>query len=86
MAEKTKLRLKNFVTEYNVDAVVWLAQKYCGTWQWIIPEGLSMFEEMGIPALKIERGRIIIKNKILPDLEKFLSEVKNNRVHEGGAI
>ncbi len=76
MGDETKLRLKNLVTDYSVDAVVWLAQAFCGTWQWIIPEGLSMFESMGIPVLKLKRGRTIIKGKVRPQIEAFLSQVK----------
>ena len=86
MGDETKLRLKNLVTDYSVDAVIWLTQAFCGTWQWIIPEGLSMFERMGVPVLKLERGRIIIKGKVQPQLEAFLSQVKKNRVRGGGAL
>ena len=86
MGDETKLRLKNLVTEYSVDAVIWLAQAFCGTWQWIIPEGLSMFESMGVLVLKLERGRTIIKGKVQPQLEAFLSQVKKNRVRGGDAL
>jgi benzoyl-CoA reductase subunit C len=86
MGDETKLRLKNLVADYKVDAVIWLVQAFCGTWQWIIPEGLSMFENMGVPVLKLERGRILIKGKVKPQLESFLSQVKKNRVCGGDAL
>jgi len=86
VGDETKLRLKNLVADYNVDAVIWLTQAFCGTWQWIVPEGLSMFESMGVPVLKLERGRTIIKGKVRPQLEAFLSQVKINRVHGGDAL
>lgn len=76
MGDETKLRLKNLVADYNVDAVIWLVQAFCGTWQWLIPEGLAMFESMGVPVLKLERGRTIMKGKVQPQLEAFLSQVK----------
>jgi benzoyl-CoA reductase subunit C len=76
MGDETKLRLKNLVTDYSVDAVVWLVQAFCGTWQWIIPEGLSTLESMGVPVLKLERGRVLIKGRVQPQLEAFLSQVK----------
>lgn len=76
MGDETKLRLKNLVADYNVDAVIWLVQAFCGTWQWLIPEGLAMFESMGVPVIKLERGRTIMKGKVQPQLEAFLSQVK----------
>jgi benzoyl-CoA reductase subunit C len=86
MAEETKSRLRNLVTDYNVEAVIWLAQKFCGTWQWIIPEGLELFESIGVPTLKLERGRIIMKGRVQPQIEDLLSYVKENRVHKGGSL
>lgn len=86
MGDETKLRLKNLVTDYSVDAVVWLVQAFCGTWQWIIPEGLSMFESIGVPVLKLERGRTLIKGRVQPQLEAFLSQVKKNRARRGDAL
>jgi benzoyl-CoA reductase subunit C len=86
MGDETKSRLKNLVTDYDVDAVIWLVQAFCGTWQWIIPEGLSMFEKMGVPVLRLERGRTIIKGRVQPQLEAFLGQVRKNRVHPGDAL
>ena len=81
MAEETKLRLRNLMTDYNVEAVIWLAQKFCGTWQWIIPEGLSLFESMNVPVLKLERGRTVIKGRVQPQIEDLLSQARKKRIH-----
>lgn len=86
MADKTKSRLRNLVTDYDVEAVIWLAQKFCGTWQWIIPEGLNLFDSMGIPTLKLERGRIIIKDRVQPEIEELLNQARKKRVHKGGSL
>jgi benzoyl-CoA reductase subunit C len=75
--EKFRTRVSNIVKEYKADAVIWLEQVFCGTHQWEIPEDISMFEKMGIPILRIQRGRTIPKGRVRPEIEAFLKKVKS---------
>jgi benzoyl-CoA reductase subunit C len=74
--EKFRKRVSDLVKEYNANAVIWLEQVFCGTHQWEIPEDIAMFEKMGIPILRIQRGRTIPKGRVRPEIEAFLKNVK----------
>jgi benzoyl-CoA reductase subunit C len=85
MAEKTISRFKNLVTDYQVEGVIWLEQAFCGTWQWTIPEALAAFDTIGVPVLRLQRGRTLIKGRVKPQLETLLDQAKTNRKNAGGA-
>lgn len=75
-AEGTMSRLSKVADEYEVEAVIWLAQTFCGTHQWDIPDGIALFEKKGIPILRLERGRSIPKDRFNAEVKTFLDKVK----------
>jgi benzoyl-CoA reductase subunit C len=75
--EKAKKRILQLVKDYDVNAVFWLEQIFCGTHQWEIPEEVAIFEEMGMPILRIQRGRTIPKGRFRSEIEAFLKQVKS---------
>jgi benzoyl-CoA reductase subunit C len=74
--EGTMKRLSNLAKEFEIEAVIWLAQLFCGTHQWDIVDGIALFEKQGIPILKLERGRNIPKDRFTPEVEAFFEKVK----------
>ncbi|MEJ2739659.1 MAG: 2-hydroxyacyl-CoA dehydratase family protein [Dehalococcoidia bacterium] len=74
--KKFRKRVTELFKDFKADAVIWLEQVFCGTHQWEIPEDISMFEQMGVPILRIQRGRTIPKGRMLPEVEAFLAKVK----------
>lgn len=69
-------RLSQSAKEYDVEAVIWLAQVFCGTHQWDIVDGVALFEKEGVPVLRLERGRSIPKARFRAQIEAFLDKVK----------
>jgi benzoyl-CoA reductase subunit C len=74
--ENAQKRISQLAKEYDVQAVIWLEQIFCGTHQWEIPAEIDLFEKAGIPILRMQRGRIIPKGRFLPKVEAFLEEAK----------
>lgn len=74
--EKFRKRVTDLAKDYDADAVIWLEQVFCGTHQWEIPEDIAMFEKMGMPILRMQRGRTIPKGRVRPEIETFLKNVK----------
>jgi benzoyl-CoA reductase subunit C len=74
--EKFRVRISDIAKEYKADAVIWLEQVFCGTHQWEIPADIALFEKMGIPILRIQRGRTIPEGRVRPEIEAFVKKVK----------
>jgi benzoyl-CoA reductase subunit C len=72
----TMKRLLNTAKEYDIEAVIWLAQIFCGTHQWDIVDGIALFEKEGIPIIKLERGRDIMPDRFRPELVGFFDKIK----------
>jgi len=77
--EKAQLRVSQLAKEFDAEAVIWLAQIFCGTHQWEIPEEIALFEKAGIPILKMQRGRTIPKSRFTEEIEAFLKDVKGEK-------
>jgi benzoyl-CoA reductase subunit C len=74
--EGTLSRISQIAKEFRIEAVIWLAQIFCGTHQWDIVDGIELFEKEGIPVLRLERGRLIPKARFHAQVENFLKKVK----------
>jgi benzoyl-CoA reductase subunit C len=74
--EGTLTRISQIAKEFRIEAVIWLAQIFCGTHQWDIVDGIELFEKEGIPVLRLERGRLIPKARFHAQVENFLKKVK----------
>ena len=74
--EGTMKRLLSTARAFNVEAVIWLAQIFCGTHQWDIVDGIALFEKEGIPLLKLERGRDIPRERFQTEVKAFFEQVK----------
>ena len=72
----TMERLHSVAKAFNAEAVIWLAQIFCGTHQWDIVDGMALFKKDGIPALKLERGGDIPKERFQTEVKTFFEEVK----------
>jgi benzoyl-CoA reductase subunit C len=79
-AEGAMKRVSQLAKEYDAEAVIWLAQVFCGTYQWDIPEEIALFEKEGIPILQMQRGRSIPQGRFRPQVEAFLEKVKGEKV------
>lgn len=79
-AEKRMKRLLNLSKEYDVEAVIWLAQAFCGTHQWDIVDGAALFEKEGIPFLQLERDVTIPEGIFRVRIEATLEIAKGQLV------
>ncbi len=74
---KAKKRINQIIKDFDVNAVIWLEQVFCGTHQWEVPEEMVMFEKLGLPALRTQRGRALPQGRLRPEIEAFLKQVKS---------
>jgi benzoyl-CoA reductase subunit C len=77
--EKIKIRVSQLAKEYDAQAVIWLEQVFCGTHQWEIPEDIQLFEKMGIPILRLQRGRDIPKGRFGPEIVSVINRIKGKK-------
>ena len=73
-------RAAGLMLEYDVEAVIWLAQAFCGTHQWDIVDGAALFEKEGIPFLQLERDVTIPEGIFRVRIEATLEIAKGQLV------
>ena len=70
-------RLLQLVKEYDVEAVISLAQMFCGTHQWDQVDIVSAFKKEGIPILSLEADVTIPAGPFRTRIEAMLEMVQS---------